>query len=107
VKMTTLGLQPVPFNNGGGRNITTVRSVMRKPMTVMPEESKPRNIMRADVTIREGFGIEVDGQMKAVFDTKEAAEREARELKTSYPMIQVKVYDASQKTSAVITAETV
>jgi hypothetical protein len=80
---------------------------MRKPTTMMTEEPKPRNIMRADVTITEGFGIEVDGQMKAVFDTKGAAEREARELKTRYPMLQVKVYDASQKTSAVITAEKV
>jgi len=80
---------------------------MRKPTTMMTEEPKPRNIMRADVTITEGFGIEVDGQMKAVFDTKGDAEREARELKTRYPMLQVKVYDASQKTSAVITAEKV
>jgi len=79
---------------------------MRKSMTTMTEEQKPRNIMRADVTITEGFGIEVDGQMKAVFDTKAAAEKEARGLKTKYPMLQVKVYDASQKTSAVITAET-
>jgi hypothetical protein len=78
---------------------------MRKPMTTMIEEPKPRNIMRADVTITEGFGIEVDGQMKAVFDTKGAAEKEALELKTRYPMLQVKVYDASQKTSAVITAK--
>jgi hypothetical protein len=82
-----------------------VRSVMRKPMTTMIEEPKPRNIMRADVTISEGFGIEVDGQMKAVFDTKAAAEKEALELKTRYPMLQVKVYDAAQKTSAVITAK--
>ena len=78
---------------------------MRKPITTMPEEPKPRNIMRADVTITEGFGIEVDGQMKAVFETKEAAEGDARELKTRYPMLQVKVYDASQKTSRTITAD--
>ena len=80
---------------------------MKKPVTTIPEEQKPRNIMRADVTISEGFGIEVDGQMKAVFDKKEAAEKEARELKTKYPMLQVKVYDASLRTSAVISAETV
>jgi hypothetical protein len=78
---------------------------MRKPMTTVIEEPKPRNIMRADVTISEGFGIEVDGQMKAVFDTKAAAEKEALELKTKYPMLQIKVYDAAQKTSAVITAK--
>lgn len=78
---------------------------MRKPMTTMIEEPKPRNIMRADVTISEGFGIEVDGQMKAVLDTEAAAKKEALELKTRYPMLQVKVYDAAQKTSAVITAK--
>jgi citrate synthase len=83
-----------------------VRPEMRKPVTAMPEELKPRNIMRADVTINEGFGIEVDGQMKAVFDTKEAAEKDARKLKTRYPMLQVKVYDAVQKNSTVIMAET-
>jgi hypothetical protein len=79
--------------------------MMRKPLTTVPEEPKPRNIMRADVTITEGFGMEVDGQMKAVFDTKEAAERDARKLKIRYPMLQVKVYDASQKTSSVIAAD--
>ncbi|MEH2525263.1 MULTISPECIES: hypothetical protein [unclassified Bradyrhizobium] len=79
---------------------------MRKPVTTTPEEPIPRNIMRADVTITEGFGMEVDGQTKAVFDTKEAAEKKARELKTKFPMLQVKVYDAAQRTSAVITAQT-
>jgi hypothetical protein len=78
---------------------------MRKSMTTT-EEPIPRNIMRADVTITEGFGMEIDGQMKAVFDTKEAAEKKARELKTKFPMLQVKVYDAAQRTSAVITAKT-
>ena len=79
---------------------------MRKPLTTVPEEPKPRNIMRADVTITEGFGMEVDGQMKAVFDTQEAAETKARELKTKFPMLQIKIYDAAQKASAVITAKT-
>jgi hypothetical protein len=79
---------------------------MRKFMTTITEEPIPRNLMRADVTITEGFGIEVDGQMKVVFDTKEAAEKRARELKTKFPMLQVKVYDAAQRTSAVITAKT-
>jgi hypothetical protein len=80
---------------------------MRKSMTTTTaEEPIPRNIMRADVTITEGFGMEVDGQMKAVFDTQLAAETKARELKTKFPMLQVKIYDAAQRTSAVITAKT-
>jgi hypothetical protein len=80
--------------------------MIRRPITTMAEEPIPRNIMRADVTITEGFGMEVDGQMKAVFDTKEAAEKKARELKTKFPMLQVKVYDAAQRTTAVIAANT-
>jgi hypothetical protein len=80
--------------------------MIRKPISTMAEEPIPRNIMRADVTITEGFGMEVDGQMKAVFDTKEAAEKKARELKTKFPMLQVKVYDAAQRTTAVIAANT-
>ena len=79
---------------------------MRKSMTMTTDEPIPRNIMRADVTITEGFGMEVDGQMKAVFDTKDAAEKKARELKTKFPMLQVKVYDAAQRTTAVIAAKT-
>jgi len=33
----------------------------------MPDEQQPRNIKRADVLMTEGFGLEVDGRMKAVY----------------------------------------
>jgi hypothetical protein len=50
---------------------------MKKPLT-MPEEAQPRNITRADLVLTEGFGLEVDGRMKTVFPTLQAAEKKAR-----------------------------
>ena len=46
---------------------------MKKPLT-MPDEPQPRNITRADLVMTEGFGLEVDGRMKTVFPTLEAAQ---------------------------------
>ena len=45
---------------------------MKKPLT-MPEEAQPRNITRADLVLTEGFGLEVDGRMKTIFPTHQAA----------------------------------
>ena len=41
--------------------------------------------------------MEVDGRMKTVFPTLEAAQKRARNLKAEFPMLQVKVYDAAEK----------
>ena len=45
-----------------------------------------------------GFALEVDGRVKAEFQTKEGARKGAVELKSRFPMLQVKIYDASSKT---------
>ena len=74
---------------------------MKKPLT-MPEEAQPRNITRADVLMTVGFGLEVDGRMKTTFATKEAADKSALNIKTKYPMLQVKVYDAAKKTRTLV-----
>jgi len=50
---------------------------MKKPLT-MPEEALPRNIARADLVLTEGFGLEVDGRMKTIFPTYQAADKKAR-----------------------------
>ena len=47
-----------------------------------------------DLLMRQGFGLEVDGRMKAVFPTQEEAQKSAEILKARYPLLQVKVYDA-------------
>jgi hypothetical protein len=36
--------------------------------------------------------------MKAIFPTRQAAEKKARALKAEFPMLQFKVYDAAEKT---------
>jgi hypothetical protein len=51
-------------------------------------------LINFDVLMTEGFGLEVDGRMKAVFPTQEEAQKSAEILKARYPLLQVKVYDA-------------
>ncbi len=69
---------------------------MKRTLTI-PDEPQPRNITRADLVMTEGFGLQVDGRMKTVFPTLEAARKRAKDLKTEFPMLQVKVYDAAQR----------
>jgi hypothetical protein len=71
---------------------------MKKPLTV-PDEPQPRNITRADLVMTKGFGLQVDGRMKTVFPTLEAARKRAKALKAEFPMLQIKVYDAAEKKS--------
>jgi hypothetical protein len=68
----------------------------------MLEEAQPRNITRADLVLTEGFGLEVDGRMKTVFPTLQAAEKKARAVKAEFPMLQIKVYDAAEKTRTLV-----
>jgi hypothetical protein len=55
-------------------------------------------LINFDVLMTEGFGLEVDGRMKAVFPTQEEAQKGAENLKARYPLLQVKVYDAAAHT---------
>jgi hypothetical protein len=59
---------------------------MKKPLT-MPDEPQPRNVTRAALVMTKGFGLEVDGRMKTVFPTLEAAQKRARDLKAKFPML--------------------
>ena len=77
---------------------------MKKPLTI-PEEAQPRNVTRADLVVNEGFGLEVDGRMKMVFPTFAAAQKRGRDLKAEFPMLQVKIYDAAEKSRALIEPE--
>ena len=62
----------------------------------------PLNTTRADLIPTEGFGLEVDGRMKMVFPTLQAALKRAHDLKAEFPMLQIKVYDAAEKTSTLL-----
>ena len=69
---------------------------MKKPLT-MPDEPQPRNVTRADLVMTEGFGLQVDGRIKTVFPTLQAAQETGEGSQTEFPMFQVKVYDAVEK----------
>ena len=44
-----------------------------------------------------GYALIVDGQIKVEFDTHGRALKAARDLKGSFPMLRVEVYDAEKK----------
>jgi hypothetical protein len=44
----------------------------------------------------------VDGHFKSEFYTAEAAEASGRQLKSTYPMLQIEIYDAATKTRTLL-----
>src|SRR5258708_34664373 len=90
---------------GNGSELLTAATlqggIMKEPLR-MPAQAPPRNATRADLIPTEGFGLEVDGLMKTVFPTLQAALKRAHDLKAEFPMLQIKVYDAAEKTSSLL-----
>ena len=75
---------------------------MKKPVRVV-DEPGPEKAPRADRPPAEGFVVVVDGHFKSKFDTAEAAEASGRKLKSTYPMLQIEIYDAATKGRALLT----
>ena len=69
---------------------------MKKPVLSI-EEAEPKKATRADRPPTEGFVTVVDGHFKSEFATIEAAEVSGRKLKSTYPMLQIEIYDAVKK----------
>jgi hypothetical protein len=69
------------------------RTAAPAPAPVSRAPSKP---------LTSGYGLVVDGQVKADFGTKDAALKSARELKSRRPRLQVKIYDANEQRSELI-----
>lgn len=65
------------------------------------EENRPKNL-KANILPTEGYGLEVDGRVKSQYETAEAAAKAGLELKGKYPQIQVKVFDAKERTRAAV-----
>jgi hypothetical protein len=68
---------------------------MKKPVRSIDELGQ--KAPRADRPPAEGFVVIVDGHFKSEFDTVEAAEASGRELKSTYPMLQIEIYDAATR----------
>jgi hypothetical protein len=75
--------------------------MMKKPVLSI-DEPEQKKAMRADRPPTEGFVTVVDGHFKSEFDTAEAAEAAARQLKSAYPMLQLEIYDAANKTRTLV-----
>ena len=75
---------------------------MKKPVAVI-DEPGPAKVARADRPPAEGFVVVVDGHFKSEFDTAEAAETSGRTLKSTYPMLQIEIYDAESKVRTLLT----
>jgi hypothetical protein len=65
------------------------------------EEKRPRNLPPVDVTAV-GFALMVDGKAKSHFDNAKAATEAGLTLKRAFPVVQVVVYDAVEKTRTLI-----
>ena len=80
---------------------------MKKPPLVMKETvgeqpasngtTRPKN-PSANVLPTEGYVLEVDGKFKSEYESSEVALKAGLELKKKYPHIQVRVYDAKERT---------
>jgi hypothetical protein len=75
---------------------------MKKPISTI-DEPEPRKVTRADRPPAEGFVVVVDGHFKSEFDTADTAELSGRGLKSTYPMLQVEIYDAATKVRTLLT----
>jgi hypothetical protein len=69
---------------------------MKKPVRSI-DEPEQKKAPRADRPPAEGFVVVVDGHFKSEFDTVDAAEASGQKLKSTYPMLQIEIYDAATK----------
>jgi hypothetical protein len=53
------------------------------------------------------FLLKVDGQIKASFETRDAAEKAGLTIKQAYPVVQASVYDTTTGSQAIIPAKKV
>jgi hypothetical protein len=65
--------------------------------TAVPVPARAARTAAAPLTA--GYGLVVDGQLKAEFETMDGASRAAKELKTRFPILQIKVFSAEQDRS--------
>jgi hypothetical protein len=81
-------------------NVKKPPLVMKEKATQQPANNgttRPKNPL-ANVRPTEGYVLEVDGKFKSGYESSAAAMKVGLELKKKYPQIQVKVYDAKERT---------
>jgi hypothetical protein len=72
-------------------------SMRMQRRTAVPAPARAAKAAVAPLTA--GYGLVVDGQLKAEFETRDPALKAAKDLKTRFPMLQIKVFSAEQNRS--------
>ena len=62
----------------------------------MSKVEKPGNL-RADIMPQDGYMLSVDGKLKTRFDELDDAMTAGMKLKQNYPVLQVSVFDATER----------
>jgi hypothetical protein len=75
---------------------------MIKRPTLRIQEPQPRNIQRADIAPANGYTMVVDGHFKTQFSEEDAANTAASELLANFPMLQVEIYNAKEKSRMLV-----
>jgi hypothetical protein len=78
---------------------------MKKPVLSI-DEPEQKKAPRADRPPTKGFVVVVDGHFKSEFDTVNAASAAGRKLKSTYPMLQIELYDAATKGRTLLSKQT-
>jgi hypothetical protein len=75
--------------------------MIKKP-SLRIQEPQPRNIQRADIAPANGYAMVVDGHFKTQFLEEDAANNAASELLANFPMLQVEIYNAKEKSRMLV-----
>ena len=96
------GEQPVSNDTQRPKNpLANVLTTKPKPLSDDVSATRPKN-PPSNVRPTEGYILEVDGKFKTEFESSEVAMKAGLELKTKYPQIQVKIYDAKERTRTIV-----
>ena len=68
---------------------------------VSDDTKRPKN-PSANILPTEGYALEIDGKFKSDYGTSEEVLRAGLELKKKFPLIQVKVYSAKERTRTLV-----
>jgi hypothetical protein len=75
----------------------------RRGRSPAPESRQSDSVpIRATVPLVELYYVAVDRQLKSGFETYEATEKAAQEIKKRYPNLQVTIFDAKKRSHTVI-----
>jgi hypothetical protein len=75
-----------------------IKNQETKPQELRLHETKKPANLRADAMPVDGYVLTVDGKLKTRYETAKEAMTAGTKLKQNYPVIQVAMYDAAERT---------